>query len=191
MRTIPVGQINGRPFLFVVGIGFYAEAVRYFETEWTRQMGQFGLVGPVARALLSHHGSRLCITTNLGTETSEWIIVTRVQHYAGGLLLSRDAGVTQTQFHVVRFGGHGRFARLRQLCALACGLIRYDPDVTIEATDWVHVEGDESTPIQVDGEMLGTLPVDISLHSERLSLIFPSNHCSQFRSSLPRKASVV
>jgi diacylglycerol kinase (ATP) len=173
VRTIPVGQINGRPFLFVVGIGFDAEAVRYFEAEGTRQLGQFGLVGPVGRALLSHRGSTLRVTTDHGTKTAQWIIVTRAQRYAGGLLLSREAGVTQTRFQVVRFGGRGPLVRLRQLSALACGLIRYDPDVTIEAADWVRVEGDESTPIQVDGEMLGNLPVDISLHTERLPLILP------------------
>jgi diacylglycerol kinase (ATP) len=174
VRTIPVGQINGRPFLFVVGVGFDAEAVRYFEAEGTRQLGQFGLVGPVARALLSYRGSTLRVTTDHGRQTAEWIIVTRAQRYAGGLLLSREAGVTQTRFHVVRFGGHGPLVRLRQLSALACGLIRYDPDVTIEAAAWVRVEGEESTPIQVDGEMLGALPVDISLHTERLPLIFPA-----------------
>ena len=174
VRTIPVGQINGRPFLFVVGIGFDAEAVRYFEAEGTRRLGRFGLVGPVGRALLSNRGSILRVTTDHGIQTAEWIIVTRAQRYAGGLLLSREAGVAQKQFHVVRFGGHGPLVRLRQLSALACGLIRYDPDVTIEAAGGVRVEGDESTPIQVDGEILGTLPVDISLHSERLPLIFPA-----------------
>jgi len=174
VRTIPVGQINGRPFLFVVGIGFDAAAVRYFEAQGTRQLGQFGLVGPVARALLFHRGSTLRVTTDHGRQTAEWIIVTRAQHYAGGLLLSREAGVTQTQFHVARFGGHGPLVRLRQLSALACGLIRYDPDVTIEAAAWVRIEGEEPTPIQVDGEILGALPVDISLHTERLSLIFPA-----------------
>jgi diacylglycerol kinase (ATP) len=174
VRTIPVGQINGRPFLFIVGIGFDAEAVRYFEAEGTRQLGQFGLVGPVARAFLSNRGSTLRVTTDHGTNSAEWIIVTRAQHYAGGLVLSREASVTRTQFHVVRFGGHGPLTRMRQLSALACGLIRFDPDVAIEAADWVRVEGDESIPIQVDGEMLCKLPVDISLHTERLPLIFPT-----------------
>ena len=42
--TIPVGQINGQPVLFVVGIGFDAEAVRQFETAGTRKLGQAGFV---------------------------------------------------------------------------------------------------------------------------------------------------
>ena len=42
--AIPVGQVNGRPFLFVIGVGFDAEAVRLFETEGTRKLGQAGFV---------------------------------------------------------------------------------------------------------------------------------------------------
>jgi diacylglycerol kinase family enzyme len=63
--------------------------------------------------------------------------------------------------------------RLRQLSALACGLVRYDPDVTIEAAEWVRVESDTRVPVQVDGEILGTLPAMIKLHPERLQIIFP------------------
>ena len=49
-RAIPVGQVNGRPFLFVVGIGFDAEAVRLFEKEGNRTMGRAGYVWPVLRS---------------------------------------------------------------------------------------------------------------------------------------------
>jgi diacylglycerol kinase family enzyme len=62
---------------------------------------------------------------------------------------------------------------LRQLAALACGLVRFDPDVQIEVANWVRVEGGADTPVQVDGEMLGALPVEISLHPQRLQLILP------------------
>ena len=63
---------------------------------------------------------------------------------------------------------------MRQLAALACGLVRFDPDVRIEVANWVRVEGGAAdTPVQVDGEMLGALPVEISLHPQRLQLILP------------------
>ena len=172
-RAIPVGQINARPFLFVVGIGFDAEAVAHFEASGTRQLGQIGLLGPVIRTLASHSDHVLRVTTDAGSSEAQWVIVTRVQRYAGGLLLSRDAHITGTKFYVVRFGGRGKLVRLRQLSALACGLVHYDPDVTIKPAEWVRVESDARVPVQVDGEILGTLPAMIKLHPERLQLIFP------------------
>jgi diacylglycerol kinase (ATP) len=174
VRDIPLGQINRRPFLFVVGVGFDAEAVRHFETTGTRQLGRAGLVVPAIRTLLSDSPRLLQITTDRGSSEAEWVIVTRAKHYAGGLLLSSQADVTQTKFWVVRFGGRGPLVRLRQLSALAFGLIRYDPDVSIEAAEWVRVEGDAATPVQVDGEMLGALPIEITLNSQGLQLIMPT-----------------
>ena len=172
-RAIPVGQINARPFLFVVGIGFDAKAVAHFEASGTRHLGRAGLFGPVMRALVSHSDSMLRVTTDGGRSEAEWVIVTRAQRYAGGFLLSCEADVAQTKFYVVRFCGHSPLVRLRQLSALACGLLRHDPSVTIEAAEWVRVESNTPVPVQVDGEILGALPAEITLHPQQLQLIFP------------------
>ena len=59
VSTIPVGEINGQPVLFVVGVGFDAEAVRQFETAGTRKLGQAGFVMPVLHALVSERSRSL------------------------------------------------------------------------------------------------------------------------------------
>jgi diacylglycerol kinase (ATP) len=174
VRTYPLGSLDGRPFLFVVGVGFDAQAVRDFEGAGARRLGRLGFVSPVLRALLSTPGTPLRITTERGESKAEWVIVTRARRYAAGLLLAKDASVTDMTFHVVRFGGHGPMVRIRQLAALASGLLRHDPDVTIETAEQIHIEGDAATPVQVDGEALGRLPLEIALHPERLSLIVPA-----------------
>ena len=173
VSTIPVGEINGQPVLFVVGIGFDAEAVRQFETAGSRKLGQAGFVMPVLHALLSERSRSLKVTTDHGTGEAQWVIVTRARRYAGGFLLSKDAGVTRPIFQVLRFGGRGPLVRLRQLAALASGLIPFDPGVSVEIADWVRVEGDPDTPVQVDGEMLGALPIEIRSHPQPLQLILP------------------
>jgi diacylglycerol kinase (ATP) len=171
--TIPVGEINGQPVLFVVGIGFDAAAVRQFETAGTRKLGQAGFVRPVLDALLSERSRPLKVTTDHGTGEAQWVIVTRARRYAGGFLLSKDASVTRPIFQVLRFRGFGPLVRLRQLAALASGLIGFDPGVSVEIADWVRVEGDPDIPIQVDGEMLGALPVEVRIHPQPLQLILP------------------
>jgi diacylglycerol kinase family enzyme len=170
---VPVGAINGQPVLFVVGIGLDAEAVRQFETAGTRKFGQAGFVMPVLQALLSDKNRPLTVTTDHGSGEAQWVIVTRARRYAGGFLLSNDAAVTRSQFYVLRFTGHGALVRLRQLVALASGLIAFDPCVNVEVADWVRVEGDPNASVQVDGEMLGRLPVEIRIHRSRLQIVVP------------------
>ena len=169
----PLGQVNGRPFLFVVGIGFDAEAVRLFEREGNRALGRAGYVWPVLRALSSHQDRTLRVSTRRGEAEAQWVIVTRIKHYAGDLILVPQADLHQERLHVLRIVGSGPLHRIRQLSAFALGLLRYDPGVCVEAANWVRIDGDPATPVQIDGEVLGELPLEIGLHPKPLNLIFP------------------
>lgn len=173
VRDIPVGQVNGRPFLFVIGVGFDAEAVRLFESEGTRKLGQVGFVWPVLRALISHHDRLLRIKTDRGEAEAHWVIVTRVKHYAGNLMLAPDADLHQERFYLLRIKGSGPLNRVRQLAALALGVISHDPAVRVESATRIRIDGDRAVPVQIDGEVLGELPLEISLHPKRLNIIFP------------------
>jgi diacylglycerol kinase (ATP) len=123
--------------------------------------------------LVSHQDQLLRVRTHRGEVGAQWIIVTRIKHHAGGLILVPQADVHQPRFYVLRLAGSGPLNRLRQLSALALGLLPYDPGVCLEAADWVRIEGDPSVPVQIDGEALGELPLEISIHPRRLKLIFP------------------
>lgn len=174
-RAIPVGQANGRAFLFVVGVGFDAEAVRVFESEGNRELGQAGFVWPVLRSLFSYQERLLRVKTHRGEAEAQWVVVTRAKRYAGNLMLAPDADVHQAHFYVLRIGGSGLLSRVRQLAALAAGYLRYDPDVCLERANWVRIDGDRSVPVQIDGEVLGELPLEIRIHPKPLKIILPQS----------------
>lgn len=175
-RTIPVGEVNGRPFFLVVGIGFDAEAVRQFESAGTRRLGRAGLVTPVLRAIASHRDKPLRVETDSGVREARWVIVTRTRHYAAGLMLAPNADLADARLHVLCMGGAGAMFRIAQLSALTAGLLRFGPGVTLEAAHRVRIVGDRRVPVQTDGEMLGRLPLDIRIHPKRLKLVFPREH---------------
>ena len=173
-RDVPVGQVNGEPFVFIVGVGFDAEAVRHFEAAEMRHLGRASYVLPVLRALSQTPGRRsLVVTTENGRSRAHWVIVTRVKHYAANLLLAAEADFRSPLFYVIRFGEGGRFALMRQLAALMTHLLPLDPEVSIEAVKRVTIDGDASCPVQIDGEFKGKLPIDIRLHAKRINLICP------------------
>ena len=173
-RAVPVGQVNGRPFLFVVGVGFDAAAVRRFEQGRTRSLGQAGFVWPVLRTLLSYHDRSLHVTSPHGDAQATWVIVTRVKRYAGNLMLVPEADLEQSRLHVLGMSGSGPLSRVRQLSVLAIGHLRHDPGVFVECVDWVKIDGDQSIPVQIDGEVLGKLPLEINIHPKQLRLIWPT-----------------
>jgi len=173
-RNIAVGEANGRPFLFVVGVGFDAEAVRIFERESTRKWGQAGYLWPILRALLAYEDRSIRVVTPKGDAEGQWIVVTRTRRYAGDFVLAPRAELETAAFHVVCLRGSGPWTRARQLAALALGRLDHDPEVSLEVTDRVRIEGDKTIPVEIDGEVLGELPLEIGIHPERLAVIIPS-----------------
>ncbi len=173
VKRIPVGEVNGEPFLSVLGVGLDAEAVRHFEVVNPRFLGRASFVYPVLRALVSRPCKSLTVEMDSGRYRAHWVIVSRVKRYAGDLLLTPEAGLAKPGMYVTRFQGAGRINRLRHLSALVTGLLPHDPRVSIEAAQRVTIMGDSNTPVQIDGEFRGELPLEIGLHSERLGVIMP------------------
>jgi len=171
--AIPVGDVNGRPFLFVVGIGFDAEAVRQFEKGGARSFGRWGFACPVLQALTSHQDGLMRVQTDRGVAEAQWIIVTRVKRYAANLMLAPDADLLGSLLYVLRMTGSGPLIRLRQLAALVVGRLRYDPGAHLEPASWVRIDGKRSTPVQIDGELFGELPLEIRIHPKQLKIILP------------------
>ena len=172
-RAIRVGMANEEPFLFVVGIGFDAEAVRHFESGGHRRFGMGGLAPPVLWALASERGRPLQVEVD-GTPmmTAHWVIVTRVPHYAARIRLCDKTSLFDDRLCAVLFRGSGAALRLRQLAAMLTGMLPHEPSVSIVRARRLMIAGEEKVPVQMDGESTGRLPLNISLSDERIRLIF-------------------
>ena len=79
VESIHLGEVNGDPFLSVVGAGFDAEAVRHFETINPRSLGRASFVYPVLRALMGRPPGPLTVETDSGRYRAHWVIVSRVK----------------------------------------------------------------------------------------------------------------
>ncbi|MET3900914.1 diacylglycerol kinase (ATP) [Devosia sp. UYZn731] len=170
-RAMPVGEVNGRPFLFVVGVGLDADAVRLFEERGARRLGRLGLVWPALTALMNANGA-VRVKTERSDGEVKWVIVTRARRYAAGLMLAPKADLGRSEFHVLSMTG-SLVARIGQLSALAIGQARNAPGATLKSADWVLIEGDGNTAVQVDGDVAGPLPLCIRTHDKSLRIILP------------------
>jgi len=175
VKNMPVGMAGERIFLFVVGIGFDAQVVHYFEQGPNRRFGRAGYVLPVLQALGAKEGPPLSVIANNRTLAAHWVIVTRIQHYAANFILAPDADPFEAAFHVVCFRGAGALVRLRQLTALFSGLAAYDPGIEIIRATEAKITGDSAASVQIDGEIMGALPLHIRPHKQSLPIILPTD----------------
>ncbi len=176
-RSITLGRVNGRCFLFSAGIGFDAEAVRRVDRRGRSAEGRrasnlvFALT--IARSLLERHlqmESQLEIEGH-GRAAFVFIANGRPYTYAGPVPL--------TILRAAEFEGGLDFVAPRQVTPLAVprllvhmlrGTAADDPTVLAgHDLDALFVRCDRPLPLQVDGEDLGDV-TEASFAAERNAL---------------------
>ncbi len=173
VRRIRPGLAGGEPFLFVAGVGFDAAAARVFEASGCRRLGRAGYVWPVLRALAAEKDAPLTVTADGARRKAAWIIVTRATHYAAGIPLAPAADFFSGELHAVLFSGAGAIPRIRDLAILLSGRAPSAGGVVRLSGREILIEGPPETPVQIDGEPKGRLPLALGVHPRRLPVVFP------------------
>ena len=184
MREIPLGEAEfaGEPprrrrFVLMAGTGFDADVVDALDLDMKRRVGRLAFVWSILRRLWGYRPTRYEVALE---ERDGWTqaiaasaVATRARHYAGRFVLAPEARLAEPSFRIVRFGRWGRWAALRYLVALAGSFLHRLPDVAITETVAARISGPEGSPVQIDGDVLGRLPVTLRIADRRLRLIYP------------------
>lgn len=173
LRKIHLGQIGERRFAMMAGIGFDAEAVRRVNPHIKEFIGRaaYGLAA-VEEFMFGAH-PLLEVTADGTIHKTSWLIVGNGHYYAGGFSLTPDARLSDPSLSACLFQSPRRSDLLRYVRSAFMGHHNRLTDVTFLKTSSLHVDGPQDMVVQADGELVGHLPVTISLAPETLDLIHP------------------
>jgi diacylglycerol kinase (ATP) len=140
-----------------------------------------GRVGVALQAVLeTATGARLPqmrVTTENLAETAGWVIVGTSRSYAGKYHATPGADPFRDDLEVVVQRQHGRRAAMAFLLGIRSGRHVRRSDVVREITRRVRIESaaaSAAVPYQVDGDVVGTLPVEISIDPKPLTVRLPA-----------------
>ena len=91
-------------------------------------------------------------------------------YYGGGMQICPDAETDDGWLDVCLVGDLSRLAALRELPGIYQAKHLKNPKVEIVRARSLHIEGDATTRVHLDGEPFGTTPVDISLLAGAVSV---------------------
>lgn len=169
------GRANGRRFLLMVSAGFDARVVARVDTVSKRFLGAGAYV--VAAFKEMWRGGARCHVTVDGkdgeTHEAATVIIAKARHYGGGFVLVPQARLEEPKLHVVCLAGSGAWNTLRYGLALLRGRLGELSDVRILTGDAVRVEGDSGEPVQMDGDLAGELPLEVSVDETPVTLLVP------------------
>ena len=176
-RRVDLGRAGTRYFLMMAGIGFDAEVARRVEQsllkriglkllDYLTTVGVLGVTQKPVRVRIRRDGR--------GRELSAlMVVIGNTRLYGGALTFTRHAVADDGWLDVVVVGGGGLVYRLGILRNALLRRPRRGPRVRYHQARSIRVEADEPLPVQVDGEVVGTLPMSFSVAPLALTVIVP------------------
>ena len=161
-----------RHFALMAGIGLDASIVRNVRPRLKKRIGKgaFWISGLSHLASWSPHPFKLEID---GREyTATFAAIGKAPRYGGDLAITPEARLDEPEFEVCMIETSNRFRYLRLLSyAMGAGMPRDNPAVRFVKTEKVRAFG--NSQVQIDGELIGSLPMRFEIAPHSLEVIVP------------------
>ena len=172
-RQVWPGRIGERLFMVVASCGFDADTVAAVDPLLKMRFGRIAFVSALLKMLCLGRRRALSLRIDGQDARAAAVIVAKGRYYAGPFIVARGAAMAEPVLHAALFRSGSRTAVLRCLAAGACGVLHRLGEVEIRQCASLTISGDDQAPVQADGEIVGTLPVTISVAERSFSLIWP------------------
>jgi diacylglycerol kinase (ATP) len=176
-RREAIGEVAGRLFVNVAGIGFDALIASRFAERDTRRRGFVSYLTIAAREVRGYRPTEYVIT--IGEESAPhtaWMIVlANSRQYGNGACIAPGASLDDGELDLVVVHGVSRWAIVRRVPRLFRGTLATEPGViTIARVTEATIGSDSGLTVHLDGEVM-TYPssVQVRVHPRALKVRAP------------------
>jgi YegS/Rv2252/BmrU family lipid kinase len=173
-RAVTLGEVNGRRFSMMAGVGFDAHVVRDVDTKLKRAIGKGAYVIETLRQLFVFAPRFYDLRIDGKVHRAASAIVCNGHYYGGRFVAAPKARLDAPDFQVVLFGKVGRWATIRYAVALALGRLASLSDVTILSACVIEIDGPAGEPVQADGDIVAHLPARFEAKPHAARLVGPA-----------------
>jgi diacylglycerol kinase (ATP) len=178
-RRVDVGRAGSRYFLMMAGIGFDAEVARRVERSKLKRVGLklLDYLATVGVLGVTHRPARVWIRTDGKRRSlnSLMIILGNTRLYGGALTFAKKAVADDGWLDLVVIGGGGAAYRAGVLLRALFRRASMGPRVRYAHARSVRLESNKPVPVQVDGEVIGSLPMTFAVVPSALTVVVPRN----------------
>lgn len=172
-RSLHLGLVNGRHFVLMVGVGVDARAVAGVSGALKSRTGRLAYLVAATQSVL-RYGFPVCRAIVDGEEhAARSVVVMNGRCYGGPFVPAPEAGVDKPGFQVVLMKNGGLWHALRYGAALVLGRLHRLRDVEVLPGREVRITGEAGAPVQADGDLVATLPAEVTVADRVLDLVWP------------------
>jgi len=167
-----LSQANGHYFVQLAGVGFDARVVQETPSEFKNALGPLGYL-IVAAQVAGRKPPKLLVEANGETREGSFVLVGNGRYYGGPFVLFKEAKINDGLLDILIFKNWGFLDIARYLNGIVFGHHHTLPDVEYFQTARMNVSSEEIVPVEVDGEVIGNLPVTFSVAEKKLKVLAP------------------
>src|SRR5579875_1437029 len=176
-RRVDLGRAGTRYFLMMAGVGFDAEVARRVEQGMLKRIGlkmldyltTVGILSVTHRAAsirIRLHGDRRAISALM-------VIIGNTRLYGGAMTFTERAVADDGKLDVLIVRNGGLAHRLNVLARALLRRPAQGPRVRYERAQRVRIEANVRVPVQVDGDVIGFLPMTFESVPQALTVLVP------------------
>ncbi len=173
VRRVDLPRANKNYFVQLAGVGLDAQVVK--ETSWNFRKN-FGPLSYVISAtqIAARKPPRLVVDAEGKLREGSFVLIGNGRYYGGPFVIFKDAQIDDGMLDVLIFKNLGYLDIVRYLNAIVFGNHVTLPDVEYFQTVKATIRSEQEVPVEVDGELIGHLPVSFRFSSRKLKVTAPA-----------------
>jgi YegS/Rv2252/BmrU family lipid kinase len=172
-RRIDLPQANGHAFVQMGGVGFDALALEATSRDAKRNLGPLSYL--ISGAQIAARKPPL-LTVRCGKKVREgsFVLIGNGRYYGGPFPMFPKARIDDGLLDVIVFQKMGHLDLIRYIQGVLFGTHVGMHDVDYFQTASLTVKSEEQVPVEVDGEVVGEVPVTFGFAPRQLSVLVPA-----------------
>lgn len=172
-RLVDLPMANRRPFVQLAGVGFDAQIVQETDRDFRKQFGPLSYL-VAATQIVSRKAPKLIVESGGRRREGSFVLIGNGRYYGGPFPIFKDAKVDDGKLDVMIFKNLGYLDIARYLSGIVFGTHVEMHDVEYFQTRRAVVRSEGRVPVEVDGEVIGSVPVTFRMSPHKLRVIAPA-----------------
>lgn len=172
-RLIDLPRADGHYFVQLGGIGLDAQVVQETSRDFRRDFGPLSYLINAAQ-IAGRTPPKIMVEADAGVKEGSFVLIGNGRFYGGPFVIFNDARIDDGLLDVLIFKNLGYLDIARYLHGVFFGTHINLPDVEYFQTHRALVCSEDDVPVEVDGELIGQLPMEFGFSERKLKVLAPA-----------------
>jgi diacylglycerol kinase (ATP) len=169
-RSIDVAQANDHSFVQLAGIGFDAQVVERTSWNFKKNFGPLSYLVSAAQ-IAAEKPPKIVVECEERTWEGSFVLIGNGRFYGAPIKVFKDAKLDDGLLDVLILRNLGYLDLARYLTGIFTGTHTDFEDVEYFQSPALYVRSEQEVPVEVDGELIGKLPVQFQIGPRKLRVV--------------------